>query len=149
MRRRRFLAPLGTAVTWPLVSHAQQPERIRRVGVLMSTSVDYREDQTRHSVFAQGLQELGWTIGRNLRIDYRWGAGSSDNARKYAAELAALAPDAMLEWLRGTGGSTTNKSRHPGRIRQCHRSGQRRFCRKLGAAGRQRHRFCQIGRAHV
>jgi len=95
MRRRRFLALLGTAVTWPLVSHAQQ-ERVRRVGVLMSTAVDDPEDQTRHSVFAQGLQELGWTIGRNLRIDYRWGAGSSDNARKYAAELAALAPDVML-----------------------------------------------------
>ena len=62
----------------------------------MSTAVDDPEDQTRHSVFAQGLQELGWTIGRNLRIDYRWGAGSSDNARKYAAELAALAPDVML-----------------------------------------------------
>jgi len=96
MRRRRFLALLGTAVTWPLVSHAQQPERIRRVGVLMSTAVDDPQDQTRHSVFAQGLQELGWTIGRNVRIDYRWGAGSSDNARKYAAELAALAPDVML-----------------------------------------------------
>jgi putative tryptophan/tyrosine transport system substrate-binding protein len=96
MRRRRFLTLVGSAVTWPLVSHAQQPERMRRVGVLMSTAVDDPQDQTRHAVFAQGLQELGWIIGRNLRIDYRWGASSPDNARKYAAELAALAPDVML-----------------------------------------------------
>jgi putative ABC transport system substrate-binding protein len=79
-----------------LEARAQQTDRVRRIGVLMSTAVDDPQDQTRHTVFAQGLQELGWTIGRNVRIDYRWGASSPDNTRKYAAEVAALAPDVML-----------------------------------------------------
>jgi putative tryptophan/tyrosine transport system substrate-binding protein len=97
MRRREFITLLGgVAAGWSLQARAQQTDRVRRVGVLMSTAVDDPEDHTRHAVFAQGLQELGWTIGRNLRIDYRWGAGSPDNTRKYAAELAALAPDLML-----------------------------------------------------
>ena len=69
---------------------------MRRIGVLMSTAVDDPQDPARLAAFAQGLQELGWAIGRNLRIDYRWSASSPDNARKYAAELAALAPDVML-----------------------------------------------------
>ncbi len=81
---------------WPLAARAQQPERTRRICVLMSTAVDDPQDPARLAAFAQGLQELGWTIGRNLRIDYRWGASSPDNTRKYAAELAALAPDVML-----------------------------------------------------
>ena len=82
------------AAGWSLKARAQQTDR--RIGVLMSTAVDDPQDQTRHAVFAQGLQEVGWTIGRNLRIDYRWGASSPDKTRKYAAELAALAPDVML-----------------------------------------------------
>ena len=96
MKRRAFIMLLGAAVAWPLAARAQQPERIRRIGVLMSTAVDDPQDPTRLAAFAQGLQELGWTIGRNLRIDYRWSASSPDNARKYAAELVALAPDVML-----------------------------------------------------
>jgi ABC-type uncharacterized transport system substrate-binding protein len=96
MRRRTFISLLGGAVAWPLVARAQQPERVRRICVLMSTAVDDPQDPARLAAFAQGLQELGWTIGRNLRIDYRWGASSPDNTRKYAAELAALAPDVML-----------------------------------------------------
>ena len=95
--RRELLAALGgAAVAWPLAARAQQGERVRRIGVLMSTAVDDPQDPARLAAFAQGLQELGWTIGRNLRIDYRWGASSPDNTRKYAAELAALAPDVML-----------------------------------------------------
>jgi putative ABC transport system substrate-binding protein len=97
MRRREFITFFGgTAVAWPLAAQAQQRERTRRIGVLMSTAVDDPQDPARLAAFAQGLQELGWTIGRNLRIDYRWGASSPDNTRKYAAELAALAPDVML-----------------------------------------------------
>jgi putative ABC transport system substrate-binding protein len=97
MKRREFIALLGgAAATWPLAARAQQTERVRRICVLMSTAVDDPQDQARLAAFAQGLQELGWTIGRNLRIDYRWGASSPDNTRKYAAELAALAPDVML-----------------------------------------------------
>ena len=97
MRRREFITLLGgVAAVCALEARAQQTDRVRRIGVLMSTAVDDPQDQTRHTVFAQGLQELGWTIGRNVRIDYRWGASSPDNTRKYAAELAALAPDVML-----------------------------------------------------
>ena len=93
MKRREFIMLISGAVAaWPLAARAQQPERIRRIGVLMSTAVDDPQDPTRLAAFAQGLQELGWTIGRNLRIDYRWGASSPDNKRKYAA---ALAPDVM------------------------------------------------------
>jgi putative tryptophan/tyrosine transport system substrate-binding protein len=96
MRRREFFTLLGAAAAWPLAARAQQGERLRRIGVLMSTAVDDPQDPARLAAFAQGLQELGWTIGRNLRIDYRWGASSPDNTRKYAAELAALAPEVML-----------------------------------------------------
>jgi putative tryptophan/tyrosine transport system substrate-binding protein len=96
MKRREFITLLGGAAAWPLTARAQQGERVRRIGVLMSTAVDDPQDPARLAAFAQGLQELGWTIGRNLRIDYRWGASSPDNARKYAAELAALAPEVLL-----------------------------------------------------
>jgi putative ABC transport system substrate-binding protein len=97
MRRRDFISLVGgSAVAWPLAARAQQGERVRRIGVLMSTAVDDSQDPARLAAFAQGLQELAWTIGRNLRIDYRWSASSPDNARKYAAELAALAPDTIL-----------------------------------------------------
>jgi len=97
IKRREFITLLGgAAAAWPLAVRAQQGERVRRIGVLMSTAVDDPQDPARLAAFAQGLQELGWTIGRNLRIDYRWGASSPDNTRKYAAELAALAPDVML-----------------------------------------------------
>src|SRR5215469_15354427 len=97
MRRREFIALLSSsAVAWPLAARAQQAGGMRRIGVLHSTAADDPQDPTRLAAFAQGLQELGWTIGRNLRVDYRWGASSPDNARKYAAELAALAPDVML-----------------------------------------------------
>ena len=97
IKRREFITLLGgAAAAWPLAVRAQQGERVRRIGVLMSTAVDDPQDPARLAAFAQGLQELGWTIGRNLRIDYRWSASSPDNARKFAAELAALAPDVML-----------------------------------------------------
>jgi putative ABC transport system substrate-binding protein len=97
MRRREFITLASSAaIAWPLAAHAQQGERVRRIGVLMSTAVDDPQDPARLAAFAQGLQELGWTIGRNLRIDYRWGASSPDNTHKYAAELVALAPEVML-----------------------------------------------------
>ena len=95
-RRELLVALGGAAAAWPLAARAQQGDRVRRIGVLMSTAVDDPQDPARLAAFAQGLQELGWTISRNLRIDYRWGASNPDNTRKYAAELAALAPDVML-----------------------------------------------------
>ena len=96
MRRREFIAGLGGAVTWPLVARAQQAERMRRIGVLMSQAADDPVAQARAKAFQQGLQQLGWTDGRNVRIDYRWTAGDLENSRKYAAELVALAPDIIL-----------------------------------------------------
>ena len=97
MRRREFIALLGGAAAgWPLAAHAQQGERIRRVGVLLPAAADDSEYPSLVGAFLQGLRELGWTDGRNLRIDYRWGANNADNIRKYAVELVALAPDVIM-----------------------------------------------------
>ena len=98
MRRREFIAGLaGAAATWPLAAQAQQEgDRIRRVGALMTLAADGAVAQARNAAFLQGLQQSGWTVGRNLRIEYRWAAGSADDTRKYAAELVALAPDVIL-----------------------------------------------------
>ena len=97
MRRREFLGFLGGAMaTWPLSARAQQPDRMRRIGVLMDQAVDDPELSPRTAAFLRGLQQLGWTDGRNVRIDTRWSAGNADLQRRYAAELVALAPDVIL-----------------------------------------------------
>jgi len=97
LKRRDFMALLGcSAAAWPLAARAQQAERMRRIGVLMPATADDLDGQARIAAFRQGLQQLGWTDGRNVRIDTRWSAGDADDIRKYAAELAALAPDVIL-----------------------------------------------------
>jgi ABC-type uncharacterized transport system substrate-binding protein len=98
IRRREFVFTLGgAAAAWPLAAHAQQAEPMRRIGVLISgATADDPEVQDRIRAFLQGLQQLGWTDGRNMRIDIREGAGNPDAARKYAAELVALAPDVIF-----------------------------------------------------
>ena len=97
MKRREFITLLGgTAAGWPLAARAQQRERMRRIGVLMTLAADDPEGQARLTAFVQGLQELGWTDGRNVQIDYRWPAGDAERIRRYAAELVALAPDIIL-----------------------------------------------------
>ena len=97
MRRRDFIKAIaGSSVAWPLVTEAQQSQKMRRLSVLMSTAADDQESMARYTAFLQGLQELGWTDGRNVRIDVRWGAGDAERTRKYAAELVALAPDAIM-----------------------------------------------------
>src|SRR5262249_53178945 len=97
MRRREFITLLGgAAAAWPLATRAQQPEQVRRIGVLTNLSESDREGQARIMSFLQSLQQLGWTDGRNVRIDIRWTAGSADAIRKHAAELVALAPDVIL-----------------------------------------------------
>jgi putative ABC transport system substrate-binding protein len=101
MKRRDFITLLGGAAAWPVAARAQQRERTRRIGVLMTIAADDPEAPSRITAFAQGLGELGWTVGRNLKIDYRWAAGDPARYRKYAAELAALAPDVIL----GSGGT--------------------------------------------
>jgi putative ABC transport system substrate-binding protein len=97
MRRREFILALGgAAAAWPLAARAQEPDRVKRIGVLLGHAVDDPESQARNTAFLRGLSELGWTVGRNVRIDYRWAAGDADNIRKYAAELVALTPDVIL-----------------------------------------------------
>ena len=96
IRRREFIVMLGGAASTAFAARAQPRERMRRIGVLMSLAADDPEAQARHAAFLQGLQEWGWTVGRNVRIDYRWAAGDADRIRKYAEELVALAPDVIL-----------------------------------------------------
>src|SRR5712664_1171419 len=95
MRRREFIMLLGGSVAaWPLVAWAQQPERMRHIGVLIGNAADDAESQARTEAFAQGLAQLGWVDGRNVRIDTRW--ATADDIRRHAAELAELAPDVIL-----------------------------------------------------
>ena len=96
MRRREFIVILGTAVTWPLAAHAQQPESMRRIGTLLNRGPDDAVGQAFVTAFQQAMQQLGWSDGRNVRIDVRWGANDVERCRKYAAELVALAPDVIL-----------------------------------------------------
>src|SRR6516225_7364789 len=97
MKRRTFITLLGgAAAAWPLAARAQQPERMRRIGVLMNTVSDDAEGQARLAAFHQGLQQLGWTVGHNVRIDYRWGGDDAERIRRGAAELVALGSDVIL-----------------------------------------------------
>ena len=96
MRRREFIAGVGGTVAWPLVAHAQQAERTRRIAVFSNRSADDPEWQTRMAAFHQGLRELGWIVGRNIRIEHRVGFGDGEFLRRRAAELVALAPDLIL-----------------------------------------------------
>jgi putative ABC transport system substrate-binding protein len=97
VKRRAFITLLsGAAIAWPLTARAQQEDRMRRIGVLMNTGADEPESQARLAAFMQGLQELGWAVGRNLRIDYRWSPGDFARLRKDATELVALRPEVIL-----------------------------------------------------
>jgi len=96
MRRRVLLGALGGVAAWPFAARAQQPDQVRHIGLLISQAADDPEGQARMAAFQQGLQQLGWTEGRNLRVDTRWGGGGVDRIRKDAAELVALAPDVIL-----------------------------------------------------
>src|SRR5262249_33324433 len=96
VNRREFISLLGGAAAWPLTARAQQRERMRRIGVLMSAVEGDPTGLEYITAFAQALAELGWSVGRNVRIEYRWGAGDLDRFRRYAAELVALSPDVVL-----------------------------------------------------
>ena len=97
MRRRDFIKVIaGSAAAWPLAAHAQQPEQMRRIGVLMGPSANDPEAQARIAALLQGLQQLGWAVGRNVRVDIRWAAGNAEDSRRYAAELVALASDVIV-----------------------------------------------------
>jgi putative ABC transport system substrate-binding protein len=97
MRRRQFITLVGgAAAAWPIAARGQQRERVRRIGVLTPFAADDAEGNARLTAFAQALAQLGWTVGQNVRIDYRWGPGNAETMRKHAAELIALAPDVIL-----------------------------------------------------
>jgi putative tryptophan/tyrosine transport system substrate-binding protein len=97
VKRREFITLLGgAAAAWPLEARAQQGERMRRIGVLNAQAADDPDAQTNMAAFLQGMQQLGWTEGRNVRIEHRWGAGNAANIRKYATELVGLTPDVIL-----------------------------------------------------
>jgi putative ABC transport system substrate-binding protein len=114
MRRRKFIALLGGtawASAWPLSARAQQPERVRRVGVLMNLAADDPQGQARVGAILQGLAQSGWTDGRNVRIDTRWAAGNANDIRRHAAELAALAPDVIVAHGSATAGPLLQATR--------------------------------------
>ena len=102
MRRRDFIKVIAASAAWPLAAQAQQPERVRRIGVLHSGAADDPHIQARNTAFLQALQQLGWTEGRNIRLDIRWAAADAERIRKHVAELVAFAPDVIL----ATGSST-------------------------------------------
>jgi ABC-type uncharacterized transport system substrate-binding protein len=111
MRRREFITLLGGAAAWPPIARAQQGERVRRIGVLLPATADDSEFQARVGAFMQGLQQLGWSIGRNLRIDIRWASTNAAEIRRHAAELAALEPDVVLAHGASTVGPLLQASR--------------------------------------
>ena len=102
MRRREFISLLGSAAAWPIAAHAQQPERMRRIGVLLGLAETDPQGQTTLTTLLQALQQSGWIDGRNVRIDYRWGGFNAEDLRKHALELVALGPDVMV----ATGGAS-------------------------------------------
>jgi ABC-type uncharacterized transport system substrate-binding protein len=102
MRRREFISLLGSAAAWPIAAHAQQLERMRRIGVLLGLAETDPQGQTTLTTLLQALQQSGWIDGRNVRIDYRWGGSYFEDLRKYAAELVTLGPDVLV----ATGGAT-------------------------------------------
>ena len=118
MKRRDFITLLGgAAAAWPLAARAQQGERVRRIGIIQTASSDDAEYQARVGALLQELQQLGWMIGRNIRIDTRWTKGDPDDARKYAAELVALAPDDHCCDRHLNGGTiVTADPHHPHRV---------------------------------
>jgi putative tryptophan/tyrosine transport system substrate-binding protein len=97
IKRREFITLIGGAAAWPLAARAQQPDRMRRIGVLLTPAADDPQGKAQIAAFEQGLQQSGWRDGRNVQIEYRWGAaGDADRIRRYAAELVALAPDVIF-----------------------------------------------------
>src|SRR3974390_1555470 len=96
MRRRAFIAGLGSAAAWPVAARGQQGERMRRIGVLMNLTADDPEATARFNALARGLQQFGWIVGRNVQIEHRYGAVDADRSPRYATELVALAPDLIL-----------------------------------------------------
>src|SRR5271169_3993412 len=98
MRRREFIAGLGGAAAWPLAARAQQPDRMRRIGVLMDTDESNSDGQARIAAFRETLRGLGWTEGRNIQIDSRWGGADVEHTHAYATELVGFKPDVIFAY---------------------------------------------------
>jgi len=112
VKRREFITLIGgAAAAWPIAARAQQRERVRLIGILLPTTADNPEFQARVGAFLQGLQQSGWSIGRNVRIDTRWATANVDEIRRHAAELAALAPDAIVAHGASSVGATLQATR--------------------------------------
>ena len=143
MRRRDFITLLGSAAAvWPVATRAQQSERMRRIGVLMNISADDPEAQSRMTAFVQGLQQSGWTDGRNIRIDTRWAAGDADRYHRYAEELLALAPEVILASATpSVQAFATGNPHRAHRVRERRRPGRHGLGRERRAPGRKHHRL--------
>ena len=141
MRRREFIAGLGSAAAWPVMARAQQPGRMRRIGVLMVTDENDPEGKAELSEFTKGLVELGWIDGRNVRMDLRWATGNVDRVRMFAKELVGLQPDVIL----ANGTPVTAALQHGAddthRICGCRRPGRRRLRCEPAPPGREYHRL--------
>jgi putative tryptophan/tyrosine transport system substrate-binding protein len=111
VRRRDFIKVIGVSVAWPLAASAQRPERMRRIGVLLPATADNPDFQARVGAFLQGLQQAGWSIGQNVRIDTRWATSNAAEIRRHAAELVALAPDVILAHGTSTAGPLLQATR--------------------------------------
>ena len=146
MRRREFISLIGTAVAaWPRVARAQQPGEMRRVGVLMNIAENDPQSAPRVSALVRGLEELGWSLGKNVQIDYRWAAGDSNLYRKYAPELVALASGYHSGcWRHGGRRVAKGDPYNPDRICGNDRSGQPRPDCEHGPARRQYHRIYRV-----
>ena len=131
MKRREFIAIVASAAaTWSLAARAQQPERMRRIGMLMTLAADDPFGQAQVAAFQQALQQLGWNDGRNVRIDIRWDESDADRARRSAQELVALAPDIFLaDGTISLGGIATCHPHPADRVCGRDRSGRRGLCR--------------------
>jgi len=141
MKRRELIALLGSAVAWPLAARAQQPERMRRIIVLMGIAND-AEAQARAVALRQGLQALGWTIGRNIQIDYSFADGDAERMRVYAKEAVASGPDLILAVTNPTLQADPQRDSQPAdRVLASFGPSRWGFCRKSRASGRQHHRF--------
>ena len=141
MKRREFITLLGgAAAAWPLAARAQQPERMRRIIVLMGIAND-AEAQARAVALRQGLQALGWTIGRNIQIDYSFADGDAERMRVYAKEAVASGPDLILAVTNPTLQAIRNARSQPIVFLQVSDPVRWGVCRKSRASGRQHHRF--------
>src|SRR5262249_29779801 len=130
MMRREFITLFGGAAAWPLAARAQQAERVRRIGMLMAMTADNPESAPRLAAFAQGLQQSGWTIGQNVRVDYRWSGGNADSMRKHAAEIGrSLSRRHPGPFERGRRAVATGDPNHSDRVHGCHGPGRRRLRR--------------------